>query len=335
MVRTLASKKIVRPVYFQTVRKYDETPLKCSVRWRHKTLKETQCGDAAGDDDDDDDDDEAELEPSAKVVVVEHSWCMGLMACTSGGSEQALVLRGSFAPQMRVCSSMTAEALKSILVDCCTLPADPAEVFSVCTQVAVTDEHSSNIKAERMWRQDSKRVHAVAPPDAGPGAPATAPTSFLHILCDVHKTAAIAKKAFDLDGDLISNCLHLALVARSCGGMARMRCACKQFFHERLVFTNTGQDAGLEAEAFRENVFSVFLSGSDARSRRLRTALRTLLNGNYGVRGEVQHFCTGLTCCRPRKDCLNKLRKYVVKGLFGRGIKVFPPIELVRRRCHT
>jgi hypothetical protein len=278
IIRALRTSGQIVPITFINFRKYDETPIRLRVRWE----------------------DEEDLEPSAKLMVVERSWAMVLM---QSDSQRVVCIRGHLSSKSVVASSMTAESIKAIIKKTTQLPPELTDIFDHYDNMIVTDEHPSNISAEH-------GLHDVASPNA----------TSCHLICDIHKAAAVAKKTFSLNEGLVTCLVRAGLSVRACGGLARLRRAMGTVVEELLV-VRPG-DAGIDASAYRAQVQATFLRGRDARSHRLRYVMSTLLNGDYKKEGVVEHFCNG--CCTGRADTVKRFKKYFIRLLFSKGIKVFP-----------
>eukprot|EP00969_Alexandrium_andersonii_P226782 10014863-Alexandrium_andersonii.AAC.1 len=86
----------------------------------------------------------------------------------------SVFLRGPTVRSSRVSTSMSTEAVVSMLGDVCPLP-ELASRFETIDKVVATDEHASNIAAERHLDATDARANVGKH------------CSTLSLLCDVHK----------------------------------------------------------------------------------------------------------------------------------------------------
>lgn len=279
---------MVRPVAFQIRRKYDETPLRLRIRWdKHAEA--------------------LDLEPGAKLILVELAWTCVLEPCGNEavpGQRRNLTLRGRCPIRMKVADSMTASVMHSVLVDArrC-IPDALTSLFPAIDTVSNSDEHASNVAAEHLY------IDSMAGTSE----------SVLHVLCDVHKTSTVAEKATMLDSATVTGCLQVALACRGSGATCLLRRSLCKFLDAHLV--RISGHAGTDAKQHRESMMDCFLSSSKPKARGFRTSLGELLNGDW-TQPTPQHFCAG--CCTSREDTLRKCYKHVARVFFGKGLKLFP-----------
>lgn len=285
MIGRLRDAQRVCPVSIVIRRKYDETPLRLMVRW---------APDGAN-----------ECESSAKLMLTECSWCITAQLLAPDGTVQGQVcLRGRRPTRAQVMSAMTAEAVQHVVSDACPLPAAVRSVFPHVDVVSTTDEHASNVAAEL------NMIDAL--PDGSAGG-------IMHLLCDVHKASAIAKKSLGLDEPTITGCIKVAMSVRGSGTMTKLRRCMTRFL---LDFTERrAGHAGIDAQRRRELMLNTFLTSQSPGERSLRVGLVELLNGDWSSPVPV-HYCNG--CCTSVEEMQQKLRKHVVGGLLRRCVKIFP-----------
>eukprot|EP00971_Amphidinium_carterae_P107370 2127253-Amphidinium_carterae.1 len=268
------------------LRKYDETPLKLVLDWRDHT------GDAA-----------STKETKAKLMVVEREVVMCLWQPQHGGAY--LNLRMPFPNLLRVADSMEGQVVKSIVakaMDFCGDGTDLSQFFATVDEVSTTDEHASNGVCERRLQQEHDHHDC------------------LHLVCDIHKCSAIAKKTFDLVPSFTSRLIHAAMFLQSSGAMQVFRqalCAEIEETTERCV----GGGCDLEADTYRLHIFDVFLSRQRMKGQSCKRAMTELLNADIRVPAVVHH-CHG--CCQDRQALVNKIKRHIIGELAGSNIVVFP-----------
>eukprot|EP00974_Lingulodinium_polyedra_P121673 11179886-Lingulodinium_polyedra.AAC.1 len=82
-----------------------------------------------------------------------------------------------------------------------------------------------------------------------------------------------------------------------------------------------GSGAGLACERYRQAVIRTFLTKRNPSTLSLAKGLTVLLNGDY-TSTDIIHYCN--SCCSSRDSMLQGLRKYVLRGLCGRAVRLFP-----------
>ena len=114
-----------------------------------------------------------------------------------------------------------------------------------------TDECSANMLAERLLAF---------------GETPFLPGRTLHVLCDVHKTSAVAKRTLNLREDLITGCLKVALTARATGTMHQLRKAFRRVLQQLLVVLP--DESSLPAKRYRQFILDTFLPDDQISSRK-------------------------------------------------------------------
>ena len=147
--------------------------------------------------------------------------------------QQHIFIRAKFSTQLRILSSMTAEALAKAIDDAFdAMPFRFIEAFEHVGELSCTDAHISNLCAERA------RQHNMG--DA---------TDCLHTLCDVHKCSAMAKRSLGLgavDKRIVGSRIALPIAMRSSSSWQRLRKALLAILHENTV-RKVGGHAGIDA----------------------------------------------------------------------------------------
>lgn len=150
---------------------------------------------------------------------------------------------------------------------------------------------------------------------------AQAPTQVsLHLLCDVHKVSAVAKKAFDICPKIITECISLALALRSPGIMTRKRKCLGELIQERMQ--RKEGHASYDAEGYRQFVFEICLATLAPHVVTLRALVQEMVNGDILQNDVIIHYCR--VCCATHQGCVRKFKTHLVKGFLGRRLPVFP-----------
>lgn len=267
--------------HFYSWRKYDETPQRIKVRW----LREQ----------------EDEEEPAGKLMVVEWTWGMDL--ALPSAPERPLLIRGDLHRDLRAADSMEVQTVVKLIREVCKSELELSRGFLRADTLVTTDAHPSNIAAESFMLFDG-------------------PTSnrLLHLLCDVHKCSAVAKKPVALHSTIVSEMIQLALAFKATGSVAKMRRHLKDVVAEWVVH-KSGYPP-LDAAPFREAVCDTFLSSRSKKTVAVKTFLHRILNGDWRNFGVLEHYCRG--CCRDKSDTIKVCQKYLALGFAKCRIKIFP-----------
>lgn len=168
---------------------------------------------------------------------------------------------------------MTPAALVQIIEETTSLDPDPATLFETVDHVSTTDEHASNIAAERLLHNKAPKNEAI-----------------FHTLCDVHKCSAIMKKTTGLGEAIVSDVIKVALALRVPISMARMRGHLRRLIEQRLE-----RRPGCPVEdtsRHRELILQTFFSGQRPTTRTFPAALPLILNGDYRDTCALHHSAT-------------------------------------------
>eukprot|EP00971_Amphidinium_carterae_P043663 859467-Amphidinium_carterae.3 len=271
--------------------KYDETPLKLVLGWgAHSSDVGT-----------------ATVKSRAKLLVVEREvvLCCFMPQVQPHQAGAYLNLRVPFSNLLRVADSMEGQVVTRIVeqaMDFCGDGTDLRQLFAIVDEVSTTDEHASNGVCERVLQQQHDNHDC------------------LHLLCDIHKCSAIAKKAFDLAPCFTSRLIHTAMFLQSSGAMQIFRQAlCAEI--EETTERRVGGGCSLEADKYRLHIYDVFLSRQRRTRQACKQAMTELFNLDIRV-PTIAHHCHG--CCSDTPTLVRKIKRYIIGELAGSTIPVFP-----------
>ena len=105
--------------------------------------------------------------------------------------------------------------------------------------------------------------------------------------------------------------------------MSRFRAAFRSVIRSQLrIYAGSPSSfGGPEPSAYRAFILKTFFRHCDAVEV---TAVNRLLNGNWEVSGEIQHFCSGPGCCSSPIETENNVVKWLLKTCVGKGPRIFP-----------
>lgn len=177
-----------------------------------------------------------------------------------------------------------------------TLDATVPRVISVSSR----DDFGGNDKAER----DDELLH---------------PTRHrLSFPCEDHKATTVYKWGSKLNSDLETNCIRLALASKG-PPMRSIRQESRQVLAEQLV-CYYGGSPGPIADAHREAVYSLYLSGDGHDVQFRYCTISQLWNGNIQAPGRHEHYCRG--CCKNRRQTLHFMQSFGLDCLLPSSIHV-------------
>eukprot|EP00929_Paragymnodinium_shiwhaense_P087510 TRINITY_DN47671_c0_g1_i1.p1 TRINITY_DN47671_c0_g1~~TRINITY_DN47671_c0_g1_i1.p1 ORF type:complete len:796 (-),score=110.12 TRINITY_DN47671_c0_g1_i1:303-2690(-) len=235
---------------------------------------------------------------TAKLMLVESEVCV-LMAQTATGKQ--LFLRKELPVQLRSLESNAAHLIVRCLRDTCILPDSLATLFQgKLHHLAITDDHPANGLAESCFTAGCK--HRV------------------HWRCLIHKAYPLVARSFELVPGIDSRCIKLALVLRNSGALSAFRRGLRQVLQERVVLLKgvcTSDDT-----RHRELMMSAFFVGSRPIDKYNQGVVRTLLNGNWRNREEIEVYVRRGE--HHRKKVVGVLCRHLVKALAGKQPKLFP-----------
>ncbi len=234
----------------------------------------------------------------AKLFQVELGWSVLLQ---SGAKH--LHVRGALHTCLNALENSTGETQHAALRNLCALPPAFKEARCHKYDVVVTDRAASNTKAEDLLDVELPEWTKI------------------HVYCDVHRTHTCASKVLALAGPFVSGLVRMALSLSPLGMMPQVRTKLKEVLSDSVrVYRGSSSS---DAERHRRAIIDTFLPEMHAKSRRARHIMNAVANGDWRVRGEVQHFCSP-GCCRDRADTLRKFMSLVVPILTSTKMPLFP-----------
>ena len=141
----------------------------------------------------------------------------------------------------------------------------------------------------------------------------------LKVLCDLHVQQKIAEVVFAGYYQDAKGLLHSTLALQFAGCWVDFKRIWEEYVEDHVVIIpNDGHYPGPEADAHRELVFDKYCRGATLDDAgRLPSALvssthakRSICNGNYRLRGRIEHIEKG--CCKDRKDTINKYKVNII-----------------------
>ena len=265
-------------------RKYDETKLKVRVAWKKRAI--------------------AELEPGAKTFVLERGVTLLAEVHREGIVDKFVCLRFPLTTAVRVAENMSTASTLALIQAC--LPKVDISAFPVHVEAICTDQHASNMSAERLRHS---HLSSAAPPQMS-----------LHLVCDVHKVSALAKTTYGLTKPFLSRLLQLGLWFQAPNTMPLLREAVKGIVTENAQRVLEGH-AGVPAALHRKAVHEAFLSETSAKALAIKHACSSLLNGDYSST-TIRHYCSG--CCIDELDAAQKIWHLIFRPLLSRRFRIFP-----------
>ena len=233
----------------------------------------------------------------AKMLVTQSRW-----ACVMEVGGQVHHFESFWPTWLQVLQNTQAETMVKALQATSTLPAEQClhQLFPRRLHVVTTDAASSNLKAERL----------LCGSDASWG--------LLHLLCDVHRIHRVAGGVFDTVPEMTTGMIRVALSLRAGATMSLLRAALREHLKKNLVIKH-----GFRSDASTQRCKALMrLFMSSPRVQHHKEALDSLLNGDWAVSPEVQHYCNG--CCNGPHETLEKVLEFVVSALAGSAPHIFP-----------
>ena len=159
-------------------------------------------------------------------------------------------------------------------------------------------------KAEKCLATDNPTVHCM------------------HLTCDVHKIATIAKRGTSFAGAQVSAMLAIALSLRHGGAMRTFRRVLRKLLADRVVVLRG--EPSRAATVHRLAVLRLFCQHDDTKPWTIyqHSVLSMLANGDYRNSERVEHYCRG--CCASKADTLSKFATAFTDSVCRRGPPVFP-----------
>lgn len=133
---------------------------------------------------------------------------------------------------------------------------------------------------------------------------------------------------FSLDSrtDFFASGLIKSALSLRCGQMSTLRKTLRSIVASKLrVYHGQKPPSFLQGdpEQHRAFVLDTFFS-ADSCSHADRCAVATMLNGDWLNTTELQHWCSGPTCCTSVGDSTNKVMHALIQCLASRSPPVFP-----------
>ena len=153
--------------------------------------------------------------------------------------------------------------------------------------------------------------------------------SRLAVACTIHKAHKTQTAVHSVVPEVVSGQIGLAVAMRPGGAVATLQEVLHRFFQARLqVYYTAAPGPGTQAWKFREATLEMYLGCDEGdRGVRRRTALQSLLNGNWLVWDKVEHFCSGPGCCSSREQTIELLADLGIAALVPAAC---PPFERAR-----
>ena len=184
-------------------------------------------------------------------------------------------------------------------------------LFCRVQRLVTADGANSIAKSERAYSKMMK--------DDG-----TAEVESMQMWCLIHrmyKTIGHPLKRFP---SYITGIIRWALSLRGSGHFVSFVRHLRQEIESTLDYRYDQPGAGADADAYRNAIFDAFIPSGrlGSKQHRLRRfCVARLINGDIRLTDCVQHFCKP-GCCIDRRDCVNKVKRFLVPALAG----CLPPV---------
>ena len=248
---------------------------------------------------------------TAKVLQSQVAWATLTRFQLLDERVEYLFVRGNYFTTLQVTERTTGECGREAIERQCPNLYDSVARRKV--HVVVTDDAGSNNRME-------DAILREPPPRRAAAVPAAA-TSSLHLKCAVHKTQEVVKRPSEMMSETVSGVLNLGLSMRASGCVSLFR---------RILSEEVGVRARVlvgaapaAATRRRLQLISVFCARGGRARKQLACVLALLTNGDWSVRGEIQHYCSPTCCPGGRDETVLKLRRYLIPALSGRAFYVF------------
>ena len=288
------------PWMFLRVREYDETPIKLTL---FREDQDDSFGSLGGSS-------KTKDAYPCKLFVTHHRFAAVMVDASQERRGQlhsaakpfaALSFDAHLLTPLQVIATNSGQHIGEALLESCRRSYNQMAyaAFSKVVDVVTSDDYSGNHAGERILK------------DLEAGDRAGKDFTRLHVTCDVHKIHGCAKTLFDLLPGFSSGLIKSALALRT-GQMARFRTALREVLSERLrVYQGEPHSIGVDIQHHQNQVLATFFTGCSQSSR---LAIQKLLNGDWTVEDEVQHFCSGPQCCSSRQQTLQMIFDHVSTG---------------------
>ena len=251
----------------------------------------------------------------ANVFVAEGGWTLLLreqdhdqerpQAVVRQVPAKYLLLTGRHSTALRTAQSSSGEGTAAVLqsVDVPGIR-DLAATFGLHFRVMECDGAPSNMRSEKIFLGESRNQDDCL--------------SFI-LVCLLHKVHSAAEKSWTMSPlpQLLSGILHCGLFFSGPHIFHRFRAALRSCLSNTPLIIYKQHPCPREAIAYRTRLVKMFSPSREKQPRRhatLQVVSAKLLNGDWRVRGGLQHYCDG-SCCNGEEDCRDKIISYGMKLL--------------------
>eukprot|EP00971_Amphidinium_carterae_P293578 5828643-Amphidinium_carterae.2 len=227
-----------------------------------------------------------------KTFVVESEWAV-LVRCPEDYSTcQYMLLRGGFAPAVRVCNTKSSEGIRKVLESCPQAPRHVADLCKYFFRLVETDSDPANLKHEWYLQRDS------------------APMQTLHLPCTAHHLHRAAEHTWSLTPSLITGIVQVCMVMGEAQAMHKFEHALHEYVFTpgRVKRVLAGLALPQEANAYRRMLLELFLPPRTQPMRRakVQAVFECILNGNL-LAPSLEHYCSGPLCCSSMEHCQQRV----------------------------
>ena len=254
-----------------------------------------------------------------KLMMIETEWAMLVrqiasdteghdVASNGDGRGAFLLIRGKLSPAARIVERGTAECARNALLSVQHLVEDAHSIFDgKVFRIAECDEHSANLRAERL-------LTACRP---SPWQDAT-----LVCICAAHKAHSSAERTWQFCLPLLTGMTNTSRALMDIEVLKHIKEQIKVEIEKRLVI-DWHPKTDVEATHFREHAMALFLPPPSQPRRRARMEEAcALLNGNWTKQRVLIHHCHE-GCCGSRAECIAKLQRCLPKALMSQRPTMF------------
>ena len=311
---------VFRASLFCWQRAYDETPRLCRIR--HQT---------------DDGDLVTEAAP-AKIMAALLSFAVTLhWRPPPSDQSEALapwemhIIRGTLCSTLVPVVSQTVAVVARYLEDHVQIPSAElvARVFEAVVTLRCSDSHRSYAPAERLVAVAAGVADShLAKPKEAKAKTCSRSTGFFR--CSMHRIRTAEKELLDLDSAAEGLLLHFTLGLHGADAIRRFRASVEEWIRSPGVLDIRHGLPPPEVQAWRKNMEQVLFEEAGPQTEkalRRRMCWDLLTNGDLRIRGQVQHYCPGASCCTSRSHTIQKLL-----GPFGVQAFLSPPPNVFPRK---
>ena len=170
---------------------------------------------------------------------------------------------------------------------------DLARLFTWPLRLTETDEAPSNLKTERLMRQESLWTP-------------------WHSVCAAHKAHNAAQRVWALCASEMKAMSRTLLCFRTPKFLQAFQNRMRVVVARKASFQLYAPTLSEDAKQFRNLIYRFCTSSLSHRGRRVLEVLgQVLLNGDWRQRTVVSHHCPGPQCCRDRTHFIEKLLAYL------------------------